>query len=94
MEPLLHKLYDKEHFIEMVLLSIDDDRIEYYQNGKIKRKLMVTFCNKENQYCLLESNYNDDGTLIDNKNKYTFRRIYINKTIGYFINTINVLGLI
>ena len=80
----LHKSYDREHFVEMVMLSYTEDRVEHYPNGKPKRKLEVIFCSKEDQYCLLETNYNEDGTLLDIDKGYTFRRIYNKKTIGYY----------
>ena len=82
--PELHKRYDLEHFVEMVLLSYEEERIEYYPNGKTKRKLETIFCNQENQYCLLETNYNDDGSLLNIDKGYTYRKIYDKKTIGYY----------
>ena len=80
----LHKSYDREHFVEMVMLSYTEDRVEYYPSGKPKRKLEVIFCSQEDQYCILETNYNEDGSLLDNDKGYTFRRIYDKKTIGYY----------
>jgi len=84
----LYKEYDNEHFIEMIICSNFEPRIEYYTSKQnydkqIKRKLEVIFCEKENEYCILETNYNIDGTLLDINKGYTFRRIYSKKTIGY-----------
>ena len=84
LQPVLHKPYDKDHFIEMVMLSFTEDRIEYYSSGALKRKLSIIFCKEENQYCLLETNYNEDGSLLDMEKGYTFRRIYESKTVGYY----------
>ena len=85
--PALHKQFDRDHFIEMVLLSYTEDRIEYYPNGVIKRKLVLAFCHTEDQYCVLETNYNEDGSILDKEKGYAYRRIYDTKTVGFYPTT-------
>ena len=86
-QPLLHKPYDKEHYVEMLHMSNYEDRKEYYPNGILKRKLQLVFCKVENKYSVLETNYNEDGSLLDVAKGYTFRYIYDNKTVGHYKNT-------
>ena len=83
-QPQLHKLYDKEHYVEMVLCSNLEPRTEYYSSGIVKRRLEVVFCDEERKYCILETNYNPDGSLLDTDKGFTYRRIYHHKTIGYY----------
>ena len=52
---ILHKPYDKEHYVEMVLCSNIEPRTESYSSGITKRCLEIIFCDKEKEYCILET---------------------------------------